>query len=87
MSIRRSGDLLFIRLTAGAETWNEAHATGACLCDRIANSHQIEDRWGDIEYRYRLAMYGVFSGMHPKDPLRMVACALGGINCIKQVEK
>ena len=32
-------------------------------------------------------MYGVLSGMHPKDPLRMVACALDGINRIKQVEK
>jgi hypothetical protein len=64
----RSGDPLFLRLTARAETLNEAHATGGCLCDRIANSHQIVDRWGNIEYRYRLAVYGVFSGVAPKGP-------------------
>ena len=87
MSMRRSGDPLFLRLTVGADKRNEAHATRGCLCDRIANSHQIVDRWGDIGYRHRLAVYCVFSGTHPKDPLRMMARALDGIDRIKQIEK
>ena len=85
--MRRLSDPLFLRLTAGAETRNEADATGGRVPDRTANAHQIVDRRGDIEYRHRPAVYCVFAGMHPKDSLGMMAAALDGINRMKHVEK
>jgi hypothetical protein len=85
--MRRLSDPLFLRLVGGAETRNEADATGGRVPDRTANAHQIAYRRGDIEYRRRPAVYCVFAGMHPKDSLGMMARALDGINRIKQVEK